>query len=102
GGAEWVAGRAASGAAEVVDDGPGVVADHLEGGVPVRGGRAQRIGVQGVLALDDLDPRLTGDRLGRLGGQGGLGEDRLDAGGLDLGDQGTEVAAAGRAWGARR
>jgi hypothetical protein len=75
-----------SGAAEVVDDGSGVVADHLEVGVAVRAGRAERIAVQGILALNDLDPGLAGDGLGRLGGQGGLGEDGLDPGRLDLGD----------------
>jgi hypothetical protein len=58
-----------SGAAQVAHDGSGVVADHLEVGVTIRAGRTQRVPVQRVLALYDLDPGLAGDRLGRPGRQ---------------------------------
>src|SRR5512132_498768 len=82
-----------SGPAEVAHNGPGVVSDHLEVGVTVGARRAERVTVQGVLALDDLDPGLAADRLGRPRRQGSLGEDRFDLGRLDFGDQVTDVAA---------
>jgi hypothetical protein len=69
------------------------VANHLEVGVTVGAGRAEGVAVQRVLALHDLDAGLAGDRLGSPGRQGGLGEDRLDLGRRDLGDQVADVSA---------
>src|SRR6476660_7073421 len=76
---------------EVGNDLPRVVFHHLQVGVGVAAVWAERVAVERIGPIHHLDASLGGDGLGRLRRQRALGEDRLHALGLDLGDEVVDV-----------
>ncbi len=72
-------GRGGWRSAEVVNDLPRVVPQHLEVGVAGAPGRAEGVAVEGVVAGHHRDAGVAADGLGRLRGQRALGEHGLHA-----------------------
>src|SRR5262249_32807146 len=77
---------------KVGDDLLRVVLHHLEVGVGVAAGRAERVAVERIGPVEHRDGGLRCDGLGRFGGQRALGEGGLHPLVLDLGDEVVDVA----------